>query len=185
MASKRKKVVKKPLAPGEKDKGGRPIGSYKTTFTEKDVRKIEVLSGYGLTMEQIADVHGVHRETFRRYMDDNPQLKAALESGRSKASAAVTQSAYQQAVSGKVPAMTMFWLKCRQRWKETHVIEHAGEIDINTQAESMTPEQRDERLQELAAELGYDPLTFQKAEDADDILARNPELSVVTTPDDT
>lgn len=184
MVSSAKKPPRKPRT----SKNGKPIGrppeSYKTTFSEKDIRKVEILSGYGLTAEQIADVHGVHRETFRRYCDENPKLKAALETGRSKASAAVTQSAYQQAVSGKTPAMTMFWLKCRQRWKETHVVEHSGEIDINTQAEAMTPEARDERLRELASELGYDPLTFQKIEEPDCGVGGHPELSVVNLPSD-
>lgn len=42
----------------------------------------------------------------------------AISSGRSKAAAAVCETAFNMATSGAHPAMTMFWLKTRQGWRE-------------------------------------------------------------------
>ena len=102
-------------------------------LTEKDYKKIETLAGYGLTMDQIAGVFSMSKDTLERRAKKVDMLHAAIEEGRAKAAARVTQSAYQMAVSGKVPAMTMFWLKTRCRWKEKHVIE--AEITHKVQAD--------------------------------------------------
>lgn len=99
-------------------------------LTETDLQRIERLAGYGLNMEQIAAVFDRSCPTFERLKAKDPELKAAIERGTIRANEAVTQTAYQMAVSGKVPAMTMFWLKCRARWKETVGLEHSGKVTL-------------------------------------------------------
>ena len=49
-----------------------------------------------------------------------------LAEGRIEAGARVAQTAYQMAVSGDYPTMTIFFLKCRLGWKETTVHEMCG-----------------------------------------------------------
>lgn len=84
----------------------------KIAFTAKLLSKIKELAGYGLNQEQIASVIGSNVRTLQRH------ATREMQEGRDAAGAAVAQSAYQQAISGKNPAMTMFWLKCRMRWSE-------------------------------------------------------------------
>jgi len=55
-------------------------------------------------------------------------------------------------VTGKVPAMTMFYLKCRAGWKESHAVEVSGPEGkpIETQIHSeLTDEQLDAKIERL------------------------------------
>lgn len=81
------------------------------------VRQVETMAGLGLRTEDIAAVVGVSTRTIERHLLD------AVQRGRSRATAQVAQTAYKMAVSGEVPAMTMFWLKCQGRWREKHEVE--------------------------------------------------------------
>lgn len=90
----------------------------KKPFSAEDVEEIELLSGYGLTSEQIAAVFKISKDTLERRLAYTPDGCAALEKGRATAIKQVSQTAFRLAVSGEVPAMTMFYLKCRARWRE-------------------------------------------------------------------
>jgi len=91
-----------------KGKGGKPA----LKLTPKDYAKIKRLASFGLSNEQIADVMGIGISTLKKHAAEH------LKIGRSTAGVPVIESAYRQAISGKCPAMTMFWLKCRMRWRE-------------------------------------------------------------------
>lgn len=93
-------------------------------FKEEDYSKIEKMAGLGLPGDKIAAIFDMSKDTFDRHRKDNPQLDAAILKGRSVSELNVTRTAYEMAVSGKQPTMTIFWLKCRARWKDTMVIEH-------------------------------------------------------------
>lgn len=90
------------------------------------MRQVETMSGLGLTVDKMAAIFGLSKKTFERIVADNPEVSDALEKGRAAAEANVTKTAYSLAVSGKVPAMTMFWLKCRARWREVQAVEVSG-----------------------------------------------------------
>ena len=64
----------------------------------------------------------------------------------------ITAVAFKLASSGKYPPMTMFWLKCRERWREVQVHEHSGPDGkpIETRA-NLTDEQLDARIKEMLA----------------------------------
>jgi predicted transcriptional regulator len=103
----------------------------------------EDLAGYGLTHEQIAHVLGVSQDTVERHYTDE------LEAGLALALATVAKTAYQMATSGDEPAMTMFWLKTRAKWKEVqhHEVTGKEEGPLNVQiirfsdlGENSTPE---------------------------------------------
>jgi hypothetical protein len=51
----------------------------------------------------------------------------------------VMQTAFKMAVSGKTPAMTMFWLKTQAGWKE-HQLEPEIERDIQVRFITIGPD---------------------------------------------
>jgi hypothetical protein len=78
------------------------------------------MAAYGIPEEQIGTTtgpQGISPKTLRKY------FRRELLLGATKANSKVAETAYQMAISGKCPTMTIFWLKCRARWRET---EHAG-----------------------------------------------------------
>jgi hypothetical protein len=81
-------------------------------LTPAELAEIQALAGLGLTQEQVARVKGMCPDTLRKYAQDDWQL------GKAKALARVSRTAYELAVSGKCPAMTMFYLKSQARWRE-------------------------------------------------------------------
>ncbi len=109
-----------------KGKVGKPKGYEARPITQEDIDRIEKFAAVGLTNDQMSALLGISPATFDRRIQKNKALKAAILKGRSNAIFNVGVSAYQQAVSGKTPAMTMFYLKCRAGWKETVVNEHMG-----------------------------------------------------------
>lgn len=102
MSTKTKKQTK------AKSKGGRP--TFKPTKEQRE--KVESMAGYGLTAEQICNLVEVSRGTLFKYFGEE------LKQGEGKAHAQITHRAFDMARSGRFPAMTMFWLKCRAGWTE-------------------------------------------------------------------
>ena len=91
--------------------------------TPEQKKNVEAMSAYGIDEEKIARTigeRGIDPKTLRKY------FRYQLDVGATKANSAVAQTAYQMATSGKCPAATMFWLKCRAGWKETNVLQHSG-----------------------------------------------------------
>lgn len=82
--------------------------------------QVEKLAGYGMTDEDISKVVSMSEATLKRKFRDE------LDIGRALAKSKVQQTAFKMAISGKQPAMTMFWLKTQCHWKETTVNEHTG-----------------------------------------------------------
>lgn len=84
----------------------------------------------GLTLDQMAGIFEMCPATFDEVLKRQPEVKQAIEKGRANAIMQVGSTAFQQAVSGKVPVMTMFYLKTRARWAE------AKDVDPNSQDDS-------------------------------------------------
>ena len=99
------------------------MANHSKDLSEKELDEIETMAGLGLRFEDIAAVKGMSDDTLKKYATDR------LQRGRAKAKTQVMQTAYKMAVSGKQPAMTMFWLKTRACWRE------------NQQEASLTKEQ--------------------------------------------
>ena len=130
------------------------MAAKKLDLSPDEVKRIETMAGLGLNVSQMAAVLNMSKKTFERRMHDTEGASDALEKGRASAALNVTKTAYSLATSGKVPAMTMFWLKCRERWKEVSVHEHSGPdgkpietIDKN----GMTDEELDAKIAEKLA----------------------------------
>lgn len=91
--------------------------------------QLESLAGYGLNKERIANFFGVSLQTFEHAEKKDAAMCNAILKGRSVAGASVAKCAFEMAMSKKHPAMTIFWMKVRERWsqpKEHTVIEHKG-----------------------------------------------------------
>jgi AcrR family transcriptional regulator len=87
-------------------------GSPKYSPSESDRRLVTLCAMGGITQDEIASAIGVSATTLRKY------FREELDTAYVKANARVVASALEQAVSGKSPAMTIFWLKARMGWSE-------------------------------------------------------------------
>lgn len=103
----KKPAVKKPAA----KRPGRP--AY--VPTDKDRDQAKMLSGMGVTGEQIAALLGISEPTLHKY------FQKELDTGYIQANAQVAQSLFRQATDKTKPNViaAIFWMKTRGGWKET------------------------------------------------------------------
>ena len=81
------------------------------------------LASQGKPQYEIAKHVGIALHTLRKH------YRQELDDAAPIANERVKQTAYQLATSGESPAMTMFWLKCRDNWRETQKIEITGDTE--------------------------------------------------------
>ena len=105
-------------------KAGRPKGSKVFNLVDKDFEDMETMAGNGCTLEQIADILGIDKETLRRWSKEMPRINAVLARGRAKAVNNLLGKGYQVAMDGNSQVLT-FLLKTRCGLKER------DELDIN------------------------------------------------------
>lgn len=101
---------------GRKEK--RPRGQPKIELTDDDIARIGFLKEVGWPLERIAWLINIAPATLDRIISANPKISEAIEKARSVTSARIVKTAFDMASSGISPAMTIFWLKTRERWKE-------------------------------------------------------------------
>ena len=92
--------------------------SDKKTLTDKEIAMCGALKAGGMTNPELARLCDMGLSTFERLLKNDEQLHEGILKGSDQRDAKVVPSAYEQAVSGKSPTMTIFWLKCRRGWKE-------------------------------------------------------------------
>jgi hypothetical protein len=117
-----------------KRKAGRPKGSGAIVWNEKEKEQAGKLAGIGCNLNQIANIMGVSPKTLDRMIEKDPTISDAISKGRDSGIGQVMKTAYAMAVSGKIPAMTIFFLKTRARWAE---------------ARDLAPEESDENKNEF------------------------------------
>lgn len=118
--------------------------------TEQQIVDAGKLYGLGLQFPRIAAYFGVSEQTFRHAMKKSAALRSSLEKGEADAVAAVSKSAYEMATSKKHPAMTIFYLKVRGRWREP-----PKQIEVETQAKGLLDDpnhKTTQRAQEVVQE---------------------------------
>jgi len=86
---------------------------------EKQLQQITQLAAQGLTVKQVAASIGIGATTFFERQKVMPELKEAIEAGRAKGIATITNALFQKAKNGDNTAM-IFYLKNRDRdsWGE-------------------------------------------------------------------
>ncbi|HTV69115.1 MAG TPA: hypothetical protein VMF90_11320 [Rhizobiaceae bacterium] len=87
-----------------------------------DPAKVEAMTGYGLSPEQVAKILRIDVGTLEA------TCGYEIETGHLKANARVAENLYRKATSDsrEAVAAAIFWLKSRARWKETVVQEHTS-----------------------------------------------------------
>lgn len=102
---------------------GRP--SYIPSDEERQM--VSKLSGIGLKQSDICELI-INDQTGKAISEDTLRKHFASEiaSGRSIAKSKVMRTAYQMAIGGEQPAMTMFWLKTQCGWREKQEIDHTS-----------------------------------------------------------
>lgn len=85
---------------------------------EKQLVLMDQLAHYGLTQPQIANCLGVSYNTYLDAQKKDDALRQRVLSNSEKGTAKVHEALYKLAISGKCPSATIFWVKCRSRWKE-------------------------------------------------------------------
>jgi len=101
----------------------RPRGRPPHVPTDRDRRQVEVMTGLGLTQEQIGKILGVSEDTLQRHYADE------IANGVAKANVQVAQNLFNIATSrdsGAVAA-AIFWMKTRGKWRETNHLVHSGD----------------------------------------------------------
>lgn len=106
-----------------KRKAGRPKGAGAIVLTEEQKSSLSDMAKVGCNLDQIAGILRISPKTLDRMIENDPSISDAISSGRANGINKVAATAYQMAVSGKVPAMTMFFLKTRARWAEARDID--------------------------------------------------------------
>jgi hypothetical protein len=101
-----------------KNKVGRP--QFKPTDEQR--KAVELLSGFGIPIEQICAYVEINDDTLRKHFADE------LVGGKAKANAKIAQTLFNKATGGDTTAL-IFWAKTQMRWKETEKIELTGKDD--------------------------------------------------------
>ena len=83
-----------------------PRPSFKPTPEQRKL--VKSLAAIGLRQDQICELlHLRSPKTLRKH------FPRELSNGLAEATATVARAAYEMAVSGRYPAMLLFWLKCQ------------------------------------------------------------------------
>lgn len=119
---------------------GRPL----IEITDVLCKKAESLAAQGLTMDQIAHTLGMGYSTIYEKVNKYTEFSEAIEAGRSKGIAQVTNALFKRAVDGDVSAQK-YYLNNRDNdnWKDR--IETKSEVTIKEK----DPVKRKSRIQEL------------------------------------
>ena len=96
-----------------------PAGRPKIEITKELCKKAEGLAAQGLIMDQIAHVLGMGERTLYEKIKEYPQFSQAIESGRAKGIAQITNALYKKASEGDVSAQK-YYLNNRdnRNWKD-------------------------------------------------------------------
>jgi hypothetical protein len=97
-----------------------PGGRKKYHATEKDQRIVEAMAGCGIPQDSIARTLRIDAKTLRKH------FREELDTSADKANAQVGATLFKLATSGRCPAATIFWMKSKLRWKDTHRDEPVG-----------------------------------------------------------
>lgn len=94
-------------------------GPKKWELPETDLKTLESMAAVGISLQQMAKIHGISEETLSNRYGDR------IENARSKAVASVGGALYRKAMAGNVPCM-IFYLKTQGRWREVDRLEVTG-----------------------------------------------------------
>lgn len=123
-------------------------------LTEAELIQVKKWASLGATQKMMAALLDMAEISFERMIKKSDALREAIEKGRATSVMNVANVAYQQAITGKNTAMTMFYLKTQGGWREQDRVrvEHTGAdgkpLTVEHRHEVFTVEQKDRMAEE-------------------------------------
>jgi len=111
----------------QKSNGGRPPFE----ITEEVLTKVEQFAAQGLTRDQIARCLGMSERTVYEKQKEFPQFLQAIEDGKAKGVATISNALFGTAKEGHFPAQR-YYLQNRapEAWRDSSDIVHKGEVSV-------------------------------------------------------
>ena len=106
------------------NKTGRPP----FVIDEAVCKKAEALAAQGLSHKDIAHSLGISYQTFNEKSKDYPEFSDAIQSGKSKGLAQVTNALFKKATEGDVVAMKYYLNNRSPEWNDRQDIKYSGEV---------------------------------------------------------
>lgn len=108
----------------------------KHVLTPEQIEQCAKYAAVGLNNDQMAALCDCSTTTFDEILVRQPEVKRAIEKGRSKGVGGIANTLYQQAMSGNITA-AIFYLKTRARWAEARP-EDADNAPLRQESNSFT-----------------------------------------------
>jgi len=105
------------------------IGRPPIKITDALCRKAQSFAAQGLTLEQIALVIGIHRDTLNEKKKEFSDFSDAIKKGQAQGVAVVTNKLFEKARDGDNTSM-IFYLKNRAGWKDKQELLVPGGFNI-------------------------------------------------------
>jgi hypothetical protein len=121
--------------------------SYKISYDEVCLAKIEGMKEVGMTHRQVAAYLGIAYSTFLENARDIPDLRRSLDAGLAKGVNAVAGALFKKAIKGNVDA-AKFFLKTKGGFTEKL------EVDVTHKAVVFETQLRDNRVKQDVKEIG-------------------------------
>jgi hypothetical protein len=102
------------------------MAGKKIQLTDEQLSDLPKLAGYGLTLDQIADLWGIGNRTLRKRMEEDEDIRALYKKGRAEVFSKVGATIAQRAMSGKDMGASYFYAKTQMGWRETNRHEVGG-----------------------------------------------------------
>jgi len=90
----------------------------------------QAIIDYGGNVSRVAESFGVSRGAIINRVNRSDTLKRALDEARDRRNENVRDVLYDMAISGEIPAATIFYAKAQLGWSEKQQVEHSGETRI-------------------------------------------------------
>ena len=97
------------------------MGRPRKELTEEQLAKVPILAEV-LTVSQMADYFGIHRDTFNEIAKRNEDVFRFYKKGKANAIADIGGGLLAKAREGDLGAM-IFFLKTQAQWRETNKVE--------------------------------------------------------------
>ncbi len=94
-----------------------PVKTASGKIIEINLALVEKLAAQGMKLSEIAPFFGMSTEQLRKQKKINDRLEQAIEQGKSKGIAGVSNKLMQNAMDGNIIAQ-IFYLKCQAGWRE-------------------------------------------------------------------
>jgi hypothetical protein len=122
--------MRRPLPPDLLvSKHGRILGRPRKQPPKDAARRIEQAAATGAALIGIARTMNCGSEVLNRWLDENPELREALQRGRETERAALHGVLYTAAMAGN-PIAAMFLLKARHGYREGDQGETANRVQV-------------------------------------------------------